>query len=145
MKAVVQRVSKAELYIDKQLYSSISKGIVVLAAIKEGDGEKEIESMSEKLLNLRIFSDENDKMNLSVKDIEGEILMVSNFTVYGDTKKGRRPSYIESAKPEYAEKTYDMLIEALRGKKANVKTGVFRAMMDVRIHNDGPVTLIVEV
>lgn len=144
MKAVIQRVSKAELYIENKLYSEIGNGLVVLVAIKESDGDADINFMAEKLANLRIFNDDNGKLNLSLSDINGDIMIVSNFTVYGETKKGRRPSYTQSAKPETAEKIYDKFVEAVKIRNSNVKTGVFRAMMNVNISNDGPVTLILE-
>lgn len=144
MRAVIQRVSKAEVIIDNKIFSEIGKGLVALIGIKEDDTNETIDLMAEKLINMRIFSDENGKMNLSVVDVGGEIMIVSNFTVYGDTKKGRRPSYIESAKPEIAEEIYNKFVNSVKIKNITVKTGVFRAMMSVNICNDGPVTLILE-
>lgn len=144
MRAVVQRVSKAELFVDGEFYSAINKGMVALVGIKEEDSEKDVEFMSDKLINLRIFSDADDKLNLSVKDICGEVMIVSNFTIYGDAKKGRRPSYTDAARPEIAEKIYNKLIKSVEEKEITVKTGVFRASMNVKIENDGPVTLIIE-
>lgn len=147
MMAVVQRVSEGAVYILSRNYSAeIGKGLVIFLGIKTGDTEKELNFVADKCSNLRIFQDENDKMNLSLKDINGEMLIISQFTLYGETAKGNRPSFIEAARPEEAIPLYEKFIERVRknigGEK--IKTGIFGAMMEVKIINDGPVTLIVE-
>jgi D-aminoacyl-tRNA deacylase len=146
MRALVQRVSRASVTINNELYSSIDKGMVILLGVKEGDTEKEADYLAGRLAQLRIFEDENEKMNLSLLDIKGSALVVSNFTLYGDTRKGNRPSYIEAAKPEIAEQLYEKFCDYLRKLigEDKVSTGVFRAMMSVEIINDGPVTVTVE-
>lgn len=145
MKAVIQRVKKAKVTTENTIVGQIGKGILVLAAFHKNDTLDTFKWMSHKIANLRIFSDENDKLNLSVQDVGGEILIVSNFTVYGDTKKGARPSYSHSADPETAEKLYDDFIKYIKSNyRINIQTGKFRAMMDIELINDGPVTLIVE-
>ena len=146
MRALVQRVKHGSVTIDDKLFSKINKGMVILLGVKEGDSEEDAKYLAYRCANLRIFEDENEKMNLSVIDIRGEALVVSQFTLYGDTKKGHRPSYIEAAKPEIAEELYNSFCSCLQENigKENVATGVFRAMMDVEIINDGPVTLMVE-
>jgi len=154
MRALVQRVSKGGVDIPEKSYSAeIEKGIVILLGISEDDTENEVDYVAEKCVNLRIFSrrdasaeDEYEKMNLSVKDVEGEILVISQFTLYGDTKKGNRPSFNKAAKPEIAENLYNLFtakLKALLGDE-KVKEGIFGAMMKVRIINDGPVTVMVE-
>ena len=146
MKAVVQRVSKASVVVEKENYSAqIEKGLLVLLGIKAGDTENDVNFVADKCSNLRIFQDENDKMNISVKDIEGEVLIISQFTLYGETAKGNRPSFIEAAKPEEAIPLYESFIQRMKqnlGEK-NVKTGIFGAMMDVNLVNYGPVTVMV--
>lgn len=144
MRLVVQRVSRASVTIDGEIVGSIGKGLLVLVGIREGDGEKEIEFFADKLVNLRIFPDADDKMNLSLVDVGGEILVVSQFTLYGDCKKGRRPSFIDAAGPDVAIPIYEQFVERLRQKGVSVETGRFGAMMDVELVNDGPVTLILE-
>ena len=144
MKCVVQRVSSASVTIDGKIYSSIGKGLAVLVAYTEGDNEQIIEYVADKLINLRIFEDDEQKLNRSLIDVGGEMLLVSNFTIYGETAKGRRPSFIKSAPGNISEPMYDNTIEVLRSKGVEVKTGVFGADMSVNIVNDGPVTVIVE-
>ncbi|HSR17233.1 MAG TPA: D-aminoacyl-tRNA deacylase [Ignavibacteriaceae bacterium] len=147
MKALVQRVSEAGVYISASIYSQeIKKGMVILLGIKEGDTESDARYIAEKCGNLRIFEDENERMNLSVKDIRGEVLIVSQFTLYGDTSRGNRPSFTEAAKPDAAIPLYLKFVEGVKEiiGKEKVKTGIFGAMMQVKILNDGPVTVMVE-
>ena len=146
MRALIQRVSSASVTIDGKVHSSIGKGMLILLGIKTTDTESEVQYVAEKCAALRIFEDADEKMNLSVKDTAGSVLIVSQFTLYGDTRKGNRPSFIEAAPPETAEPLYEKFVEAvsvLLGKE-KVAAGVFRAMMDVALVNDGPVTVIVE-
>lgn len=142
MKIVLQRVKRASVTIDKELYSSISQGILVLIGIEKGDTDEIIKKYAQKTAKLRIFADENDKMNLSITDINGEILVVSQFTLAGDCKKGTRPSFDNSAPPEEANRLYELYISELKSFNIPVKTGVFAAMMDVELVNEGPVTFI---
>ncbi len=147
MKAVVQRVSEGGVFIPKENYSAeIGKGMVILLGIKNGDKEEDVNFVADKCCNLRIFEDENEKMNLSLKEVNGEILIISQFTLYGDARKGNRPSFIEAARPDEAIPLYEKFI--VRAKlnlgESKVKVGIFGAMMDVKIINDGPVTIIVE-
>lgn len=144
MKAVVQRVSKASVKIKDEINSSIEKGIVVLLGIKNEDTTADSEYIIDKILNLRIFDDENGIMNKSLLEEGFEVMIISNFTIYGNTKKGRRPNYTEAARPEEAEKIYNSFLEIIKKKYPKIKTGVFREMMEVNIINDGPVTLILE-
>ena len=144
MKAIVQRVNRATLRVDDQLVSEIGPGLVVLAAVVEGDTERDRDRMADKLANLRVFSDDEGKMNRSLLDTGGDMLLVSNFTVAGETAKGRRPSFTTAMKPPEAEAAFDALVEAVRGLGVPVRTGVFGTHMQVSIHNDGPVTLIVD-
>ena len=147
MRALVQRVSFGSVKInDPEHYSEISKGMVILLGIKEDDTEEDLNFVADKCSNLRIFEDENDKMNLSVKDVMGEVLIISQFTLYGDTRKGNRPNFSEAAKPEKAELLYENFIARMKSNIGNdkVKSGLFRAMMLVKIFNEGPVTILVE-
>ena len=144
MKVVIQRVRRASVKVNNKIIGKIGSGLVVLIGVGEGDTEKEAEHFADKIVNLRIFADENDKMNRSALDINGEILAVSQFTLYGDTKKGRRPSFVKAAGPEKAEKLFNYFVAKLRGTGLKVATGKFQAMMLVEIHNDGPVTLVIE-
>ena len=142
MKLVLQRVKQASVTIDRKLYSSIGQGILILICIEKGDTDADVEKYADKVSKLRIFSDENDKMNLSVKDVNGEILVVSQFTLAGDCKKGTRPSFDKSAPPDEANRMYEDFVLRLREKEISVKTGVFAASMEVGLVNDGPVTFI---
>ena len=144
MKALIQRVKKASVSIDDKLYSSIGMGILVFLGVEKGDNTENAEKLSQKLINLRIFEDENGKMNKSLLDIKGEMLVVSQFTLCGDCKKGTRPSFDKSAPPEVAEKLYEKFVDFVKISVTNVQTGKFRAMMDVELINDGPVTFLVE-
>ena len=145
MKALIQRVTKSKVIIDRKVVGEIGKGYVILLGVKEGDSEKEADLIASKIINLRVMSDENDKMNLSIKDADGEILVVSQFTLYADTTGGRRPSFIRAAKPEEANRLYLYFIDQLKklGVK-NVQTGEFGAYMTVEIVNDGPVTIMLD-
>ena len=145
MKLVIQRVTSSSLYIEGSLISQIKQGLVVLIGISKSDSENVIDKLIKKLLNLRVFEDENSKMNYSILDIEGEILLVSQFTLYADTRKGNRPSFIDAADPKNAEHLYNKFIERLNfilGDK--LKTGKFGANMQVELVNYGPVTIIIE-
>ncbi len=137
MRAVIQRVSSAKVSVDGEIVGEIGRGILVLLGISHEDTEKEAIYLLEKTLNLRIFEDAEDKMNLSLLDIEGELLVVSQFTLYGDTRKGRRPSFIEAAKPEKAEQLYSFFVLEAKKQIKKVATGRFQAMMDVELVNDG--------
>lgn len=144
MRVVVQRSRQASVTVNGEIVGKIESGLVLLVGITHGDTKDDAEYVAEKIANLRIFEDENGKMNRSVKDEGGAILSVSQFTLYGDTRKGRRPSFVEAARPEQAKPLYDFFNDKLREQGLNVETGVFGAMMDVALVNDGPVTLIVE-
>jgi D-tyrosyl-tRNA(Tyr) deacylase len=145
MKVVLQRVSNASVTIDGCINGKINNGLVLLLGIKKGDSEKEIKWLTNKIVNLRIFSDLDGKMNLSVKDVQGDILVISQFTLYANTKKGTRPSYIEAENPELAIPLYNQLITQLeKDLDKPVATGVFGANMQVSLVNDGPVTIILE-
>ena len=144
MKLVVQRVSHASVTVEGNVVGKINNGLMILIGAKKGDTEKDVEYCVEKALNLRIFSDENDKMNLSVKDIQGELLLISQFTLYGDTSHGRRPSFIEAEEPEHANELYELFIEKAKESGLKVEKGIFGADMKVELLNNGPVTLIVE-
>jgi D-tyrosyl-tRNA(Tyr) deacylase len=144
MKAVIQRVKKTSLFVDKKLISEIEKGLAVYLGIKINDTEKEADYIVKKISGMRIFDDSNGKMNLSVKDINGEILLISQFTLYGDCTSGNRPSFIEAERPEKAEKLYKYIAKKLCENNIIVKTGVFGADMKITQLNDGPVTIILE-
>lgn len=148
MKVVLQRVANAKVEIDGKLQGEIGKGILVLVGVKDTDIEDEskIEKMASKIANLRIYEDEEDKMNLSCLDVDGEILVISNFTLYGDARKGNRPSYVEAARPEVAEPYYEKFIQALKDTGVKkVANGIFGADMKVSLLNDGPVTIVYEI
>lgn len=145
MKAVVQRVKQASVTIDGNVVGEIKSGLAVLIAFAESDNIETIKWFANKLMNQRIFNDENDKLNLSLLDTKGELLLVSNFTVYGDTRKGFRPSFTASASPSRAEEIYNEFVQYVKDNyEVNVQTGEFGADMDVAIVNDGPVTIIIE-
>jgi len=144
MRCVVQRVSQASVVSEGRLTGQIEKGLMVLVGVKDGDTDKDVKYMADKVPNLRIFEDDQDKMNLSVKDVGGAILAVSQFTLYGDARGGRRPSFIAAARPEAANALYEKLVEAWRAQGLRVETGVFRTHMDVSLTNDGPVTLLLD-
>jgi len=145
MRAVIQRVSKASVTIDEKIHSKIGNGLLVLLGIEDADTNEDIEWLSGKIVNLRIFNDKNGIMNVSIKDNNGDILIVSQFTLHASTKKGNRPSYIKASKPELAIPLYEKMIEQLNkdlGKK--IFTGVFATDMKVELLNDGPVTIIID-
>jgi len=145
MKAVVQRVSEASVIIDGKMFSSVSNGLLVLIGIEDADDETDIQWLASKICNLRIMNDADGVMNLSVKDVGGDVLLVSQFTLHSSTKKGNRPSYIKAAKPEVAIPHYEKMISQLEtelGRK--ISTGVFGADMKVQLTNDGPVTIIID-
>ncbi|MBN3556277.1 D-tyrosyl-tRNA(Tyr) deacylase [Fictibacillus nanhaiensis] len=144
MKVVLQRSKEAKVLVDSEVKGRIDKGLVLLVGVTHEDREKDADYLAEKIVNLRIFEDENEKMNLSLKDTEGSILSISQFTLYGDTKKGRRPNFMDAAKPDHAITMYDYFNDKLKSLGVHVETGVFGAMMDVSFTNDGPVTLIMD-
>jgi D-tyrosyl-tRNA(Tyr) deacylase len=145
MRAVIQRVTQASVVVEEKITGSIKNGLLVLLGIEDSDKDEDIEWLSSKIVNLRIFDDANGVMNISVKDIEGNILLVSQFTLHASTKKGNRPSYIRASKPEIAIPLYENMIARLEqdvGKK--IQTGIFGAMMKVKLVNDGPVTIVID-
>src|SRR6187455_914846 len=144
MRALLQRVSKASVKVDGQTISSIGNGLLILLGVGHGDGEEQAAYLAEKIANLRVFEDEAGKTNLSIHDVNGEIILVSQFTLYADTRKGRRPSFIDAALPEVAEPLVNRFVELLRGQGVPTQTGRFGAHMAVEIHNDGPVTIWLE-
>ena len=144
MRAVVQRVKKTTLSVDGALISEIPFGLTVFLGIKSGDTEKQADYIAKKIAGLRIFEDENGKMNLSVKDVGGEVLLVSQFTLYGDASKGNRPSFTLAEHPEKAEPLYEYAVRALQAYDIPVKMGVFGADMKIEQFNDGPVTILLE-
>jgi D-tyrosyl-tRNA(Tyr) deacylase len=144
MRACIQRVREARVETDSQIIGRIGEGLVVLLGIAEGDGEGEVRWLADKIVTLRIFSDTEGKMNRSLLDIQGEMLVVSQFTLLGDCRKGRRPSFIAAARPEQAERLYSQFCQRVQGQGVQVATGQFAADMQVMLVNDGPVTLLVE-
>ncbi|RKS94428.1 D-tyrosyl-tRNA(Tyr) deacylase [Flavobacterium limicola] len=145
MKVVIQRVSSASVTIDTKIVADIQKGLLILVGIEDSDNQEDINWLATKIANIRIFGDENDVMNLSVKDIDGDIIVVSQFTLHAATKKGNRPSYIKASKPEIAIPLYESFVIQLEkelGKK--VQTGIFGADMKVLLLNDGPVTILID-
>ena len=145
MKAVVQRVKNTRLCVDGELISEIPFGLTVFLGVKVGDTEKEAAYLAKKIAALRIFEDENGKMNLSVKDVGGEVLLVSQFTLYGDASHGNRPSFTRAERPEKAEPLYEYAVNALQAYGVTVKKGVFGADMQIEQRNDGPVTILLEI
>ncbi|MEX2585216.1 MAG: D-aminoacyl-tRNA deacylase [Balneolaceae bacterium] len=145
MKAVIQRVKRASVSAEDRVIGSIGPGLLILVGVHQDDNRKIMEWVAEKIINLRIFSDEEGKMNRSVQDCNGELLVVSQFTLYGNIEKGTRPSFIESAKPDVAEPLYDDMVSYLKDRSnLGVQEGRFGAMMEVELVNDGPVTIIIE-
>lgn len=144
MRAVVQRVKRAGVTVEGSVVGEIEKGVLVLLGVGKDDNEKDAEYLAEKVVNLRIFDDEGGKMNLSLPDIGGSMLVVSQFTLYGDCRKGRRPGYDSAAAPDIAQRLYHFFVERCRSYGVSVETGKFQAMMQVELLNDGPVTLLID-
>ena len=144
MRAVVQRVKEAKVEIDGLVVGEISRGLLILIGIGENDCEKDCEYMVNKIVNLRIFPDDNDMMNLSLMDISGSALIVSQFTLWGDCRKGRRPSFANAARPEKANTLYEHFVSLVKRNNINVATGKFQEMMDVHLVNEGPVTILID-
>ena len=144
MRAVVQRVTEGDVTVENQITGSIGNGFVVLLGVEDTDTEKDAEYLADKITGLRIFEDEDDKMNLSLLDVGGEMLVVSQFTLLADARKGRRPNFVKAARPEQAKKLYDYFVEKVKAQGIKVGEGIFQAHMLVRIHNDGPVTILLD-
>ena len=144
MKALLQRVSRASVSIRGERVAEIGKGLVAFLGVANGDSEKDAQYLADKVVNLRIFSDEQGKFNLSASDIDGELLVVSQFTLCADTRKGRRPSFTEAAPPALAEPLYNRFVELIRARGVKVETGIFQEHMLVEIHNEGPVTFLLD-
>ncbi|HEY4601198.1 MAG TPA: D-aminoacyl-tRNA deacylase [Cerasibacillus sp.] len=144
MRAVIQRTKEATVTVEGTMIGQIDHGLVVLLGVTHDDTMEDVKYLVNKIINLRIFEDENEKMNLSLKDVQGGVLSISQFTLYADTRKGRRPSFVQAAKPELAESLYDSFNQMLHEEGIHVETGQFGAMMDVRFTNAGPVTIIID-
>lgn len=144
MRALIQRVSSASVEVDGKITGEVGFGLLVLLGVKTGDTERELQFVADKCVNLRIFEDEQGKMNRSLLDVRGDMLVVSQFTLYGDTRKGRRPGFSDAADPAVSEPLYERFVATVRDYGVRVATGVFGAQMDVSLVNDGPVTLMVE-
>lgn len=144
MRAVVQRVSSASVEVDEEIVGQINDGLVILLGIGESDGVEDVEYLIDKIINLRIFEDTNEKMNLSLMDLEYELLVVSQFTLYGDCRKGRRPNFMEAAKSEKAQELYNIFLTKCKNFEIKVQAGIFQAYMKVKLINDGPVTIILD-
>lgn len=144
MRAVVQRVKEADVMVDEIITGSIKKGFMIMLGVEDGDSEKDAEYIASKISGLRVFEDSEDKMNLSIKEVGGQILAVSQFTLLGDARKGNRPSFIKAARPEEANKLYRYFIELMNHENIPVEEGMFQAEMLVRIYNDGPVTILLD-
>ncbi len=144
MKALLQRVTKASVSVIGEVVGRIGPGLVVLVGVANGDTERDAQSLAQRTVNLRIFADEASKFNLSVLDVKGELLVVSQFTLLADTRKGRRPSFVEAAPPELAEQLFERFVQQARTTGLKVETGRFQQHMQVEIHNDGPVTVLLD-
>ncbi|MCY7691930.1 D-aminoacyl-tRNA deacylase [Bacillus altitudinis] len=144
MRLVVQRVTNASVKVEEEITGAINEGYMVLVGVTHEDTEEDVHYLAEKLAHLRIFEDENGKMNHSLLDVKGSVLSVSQFTLYGDTRKGRRPNFMKAAKPDVANSLYECFNETLREKGIHVETGSFGAMMDVSLTNSGPVTMLMD-
>lgn len=144
MRAVVQRVSRAKVSVGEEIVGEIGRGVLVLLGVSVRDSDKDAAYLADKVLNLRIFEDAEDKMNRSLLDIKGQLLVVSQFTLYGDSTRGRRPSFIDAAPPERANRLYESFVNEARKQVSKVATGRFQAMMDVELVNDGPVTILLD-
>jgi D-tyrosyl-tRNA(Tyr) deacylase len=144
MKAVIQRVKSAEVRVNGRVVGRIGKGLLVFVGVAKGDGEEDLSYLASKIPELRIFEDDSGKFNRSLKETDGKLLVVSQFTLYGDCRKGRRPSFTEAEEPEAAKDLYDRFISKITGEGVPVETGTFQAKMEVQLVNDGPVTLILD-
>lgn len=144
MKLVIQRVANAQVEVDEKIVGKINKGYLVLFGVKEGDTIEQADALADKLCKLRIFEDENEKMNLSINDIDGELLIVSQFTLYANCEKGNRPSFVEAMEPKKANEIYEYFVEKCKEKVKKVEKGAFGAHMKVSLLNDGPVTIVLE-
>ena len=145
MRAVIQRVNQSCVIVDNKIVGSINKGLTVVLGVDKNDTSKDLEYMAEKIVNLRIFEDASGKMNLSALDVGGELLVVSQFTLFGDCRKGKRPSFTNAAPPDYADRLYKEFVKYIKGKyPIKVETGIFQAEMQLEIHNDGPVTILLD-
>ena len=144
MKALLQRVSEASVSVAGEVVGTIGQGLVIFVGVANGDTEKDVQYLAQKTVNLRIFADEEGKFNLSALDTKGELLLVSQFTLLADTKKGRRPSFVEAALPKRAEELFNYFVEQTRTTGLKVETGRFQEYMHVEIHNDGPVTILID-
>ncbi len=144
MRAVVQRVKHASVKVDGKLVGSIGNGLLVFLGVERDDGQEDLEYIVDKVAGLRVFEDENGKMNLSVQDVGGAVLAVSQFTLYGDCRKGRRPSFTQAAPPDMAKRYYDLFVERIGQLGIPVATGIFQAKMEVSLLNDGPVTILLD-
>lgn len=144
MRAVIQRAKDAKVVVDEEVVGEIDHGLVVLVGVTHEDTKEDVDYLVNKVVNLRIFEDDQQKLNLSLKDVNGSILSISQFTLYADTRKGRRPNFMKAAAPEHAEKLYEMFNQELANQGIEVQTGKFGAMMDVQLTNVGPVTLIID-
>lgn len=144
MRAVIQRVLESSVRVDGQVVGEIGKGIMVLLGVEEGDTEKEAQYIADKIIGLRIFEDEEGKMNHSLQEVGGELLAISQFTLLGDARKGRRPSYSNAARPEEANRLYEFFVEKIKAAGTKVEKGVFQADMKVALINDGPVTILLD-
>ena len=144
MRAVIQRVQEARVEVDGEVIGKIGQGFLVLLGVRKDDTEEDVRYLADKVTGLRIFEDEAGKMNLSISEVKGEILAVSQFTLYGDCRKGRRPSFDEAAPPDVAERLYELFVEEIRKSGIKVETGKFRALMDVHLINSGPVTILLD-
>lgn len=144
MKTVIQRVSQSNVKVDGKIVGQIDKGFMILLGVGHEDTEEQADYLADKIANMRIFEDENDKMNLSIKDIGGEFLVISQFTLYADCRKGNRPSFVNAGKPDEANRLYEYFCQRLRDKGFKVEQGAFGAHMNVSLINDGPVTIVLE-
>ena len=145
MRALIQRVTSASVKVDGEIVGKIGKGFLIFLGVYEEDIEEKIEKLTKKIVNLRIFNDENDKMNLSIKDVKGEILLISQFTLCADTRKGNRPSFVSAKNPKDANVIYEKTIESIRNEGIIVEKGIFGADMKVELLNDGPVTILLDI
>ena len=144
MRVCVQRVSEASVEVDSKTVGAIGPGLLVLLGVGQSDTPAEVTQLVDKIVNLRVFADDQDKMNRSLLDIQGQMLVISQFTLWGDCRKGRRPSFVQAADPEVAEPLYERFVDEVRGQGVVTETGRFGAMMQVHLVNDGPVTLVIE-